>query len=188
MTMRKIIVVVAVIFAILFFSVNSVLYNQELYLAYQGGVDVADKALVNEALIGYFLNQGDLPSVFVGTEGEHMQDVKDLVNGFSFVFWILFFLAVYFGVNLKDIFWGAVSVLLILIVLELLPFDRLFVGFHEVFFTQGTWTFPEGSFITTLYTFQFFSDMFCSLVYRIIGVCLVLLVGCKTAMIRLKYK
>ena len=83
--MKTIIVVIAVIFAIFFFSVNSVLYNQELYLIYQEEVDVADKAVVNEALIDYFLHTGGLPSIFVGDEGTHMQDVKGLVTGFSFL-------------------------------------------------------------------------------------------------------
>jgi len=181
---------IIVVVAIFYFSTASVLFNAGLWEKYQDkqGVEIKDKVEINVELIGYFLDTEEMPSAFVGREASHMEDVKDVIKIIQVISWLLFVLGLYLLFTLKNpldyVFKGALVALFILVILALVPFGVLFVTFHQLFFVPGTWTFPSGSFMITLYPPGFFADMFFIIIYRIVAVSMLSLIGCKFVTIK----
>jgi len=177
--------VLSVFFSIFFVSISSVVFNEDLYLKYQEkhAVAIEDKAEINHQLIQHFLGKDNMPSVFNEKEAAHMGDVKTVLQHMGLFFLLFFILGLYFALSLDNpldgVFKGSLAVLIFILILGILPFGFLFAQFHEIFFQQGTWVFSDGSFIIALYPYAFFNDMFYNLVYRILGVSLVLLVVSK---------
>ena len=177
--------VLSVFFSIFFVSISSVVFNEDLYLKYQEkhAVAIEDKAEINHQLIQHFLGKDNMPSVFNEKEAAHMGDVKTVLQHMGLFFLLFFILGLYFALSLDNpldgLFKGSLAVLIFILILGILPFGFLFAQFHEIFFQPGTWVFSDGSFIITLYPHAFFNDMFYNLVYRILGVSLVLLVVSK---------
>lgn len=175
--------IIVLIVGIFYIATASVAYSGGLYEKYQekNNVEIENKEQINAQLIGYFLDQNEMPSAFEAKEAVHMQDVKRLLQNFTLLFWILFFVGVYFFSSLKELidtgFKAGIIVLVILLVLVLFPFEQLFIQFHNIFFASGTWVFSEGIMIN-LYPRDFFLDMFYVIVYRVVGMAL-LLIGCK---------
>ena len=179
---------IIVVVAIFYFCTASVLFNAGLWEKYQDKQGVVISNEINAQLIGYFLDKEEMPSAFVGKEASHMEDVKEVIKNIQVICWLLFVLGLYLLFTLKNpldyVFRGALLALFILVILALIPFEVLFVTFHQLFFVPGTWTFPSGSFMITFYPRGFFADMFFIIIYRIVAVSMLSLIGCKFVTIK----
>jgi len=179
---------IIVVVAIFYFCTASVLFNAGLWEKYQDKQGVAISNEINAQLIGYFLDKEEMPSAFVGKEASHMEDVKEVIKNIQVICWLLFVLGLYLLFTLKNpldyVFRGALLALFILVILALIPFEVLFVTFHQLFFVLDTWTFPSGSFMITLYPRGFFADTFFIIIYRIVAVSMLSLIGCKFVTIK----
>ena len=184
--MKKILFIVAFIVLIHLLSASSVVFNPSLYEYYQDKhqVGIEDKESINAQMIAFFQGKQDVPPVFNEREISHLIDVKQLIQHLGLAFSIAFLLVIWLLVSIETprvvIMKGAIGALVVIALFALVPFQYFFDYFHGLFFTAGTWQFPEGSFLTTLYPLGFFLDMFLVVVYRIIGISLLLLLGVTT--------
>ena len=131
-------------------------------------IEFADQ-IANNTLM-FFEGKAEL-KYFNDEEASHMEDVKVLLNKLfkaQNIFWLVFLvsLAVLFFVNQKeflDILFqqlflaGLITfVLMALLLLVSLNFSIAFEGFHQAFFPQGNYIFPENSTLITLFPEAFF--------------------------------
>ncbi|MFH1589134.1 MAG: DUF1461 domain-containing protein [archaeon] len=131
---------------------------------------VANADAVLDNLLTFFKGEVEL-DYFTDNEKSHLEDVSVLLNRFFFVLWfsvIMVFvsLTTLFFLNKKDfkenvykvLFLGGLSsfALLILLFLASINFSLTFGGFHQIFFPQGNFSFPETSLLITLFPQAFF--------------------------------
>ncbi len=101
-------------------------------------------------------------------ELSHLQDVQKLMKGADILFYILLLvLTLIITVFrkerklLKELFRkGGITTLIALLVIfgfTLLSFDQSFVIFHNLFFPQGNWLFPEDSLLIQTFPLYFFT-------------------------------
>jgi integral membrane protein (TIGR01906 family) len=76
----------------------------------------------------------------------------------------------------KMALYGAIgaSIALAAIFLLGLNFERLFTGFHHIFFPQGNWQFPADSLLITLFPEQFFQDFFMKMLFHALIITIIL--------------
>ncbi|GAA5227745.1 TIGR01906 family membrane protein [Paeniglutamicibacter antarcticus] len=108
--------------------------------------------------------------LFLGTEVQHMADVKNVMS-FTYLAWaimgviVIFSLAYlgkrYSGGIRRGLFAGSVATLILLAGLTtaaILGWEKFFTTFHEIFFSQGNWTFNYSDTLIRLYPSQFWVD------------------------------
>jgi integral membrane protein (TIGR01906 family) len=174
---------------ILLGSVYIVLYDFQFYtveaLRLQTTSQAPEAIAYNTEVMNFVLGKSPSLNVpFTLSERAHLSDVRNLMNLGKIVLCILFGLLVvtsYLLVRsshsisqnhlatmreiMRILFWGSCLTLVILLLGSLaafFSFDSVFINFHEIFFTSGTWTFPTSSLLITLYPYEYFQD---SLVY-----------------------
>jgi|SRR3989344_3668390 len=130
----------------------------------------ADKQALN--LINYHNNKEELSNFFNDKEKLHLQDVKNLFQKLSLMFYISLILSIillaYFiyTKKYKIIYFSFLIVgilIFILIILFLIPltnFDKTFTQFHLILFSNNLWQFnPETDNLVNLFPLQFFYDI-----------------------------
>ena len=132
------------------------------------GVDYINNSAPS-AYLGNLMDANGNP-LFLATEVSHMADVKAVVGATYAAGAILFVLAVlaclylgrrYAGGMRRAFFAGSVATLVVMIaltVLAVLNFQTFFTDFHELFFSQGNWTFHANDTLIRLYPTQFWVD------------------------------
>ncbi len=119
----------------------------------------------------YFLDDGT--PMHNDRELKHLEDVEVVLRGARMVWWLALIMIAGGSVLLWR-FDGAQAMLAaikrgglwlmlligILAVLIAIAFEVLFVGFHELFFDPGTWTFPYSDTFIRLYPERFWRDTF----------------------------
>jgi len=111
--------------------------------------------------------------IFTDSELSHMQDVKDVVQGWLLAWYIVVGLSVailgWFLImgqwsSMRQAFqaggWVTLSLIGALLIFLLVSFDTLFTRFHQLFFADGTWLFDESSTLIRLFPFVFWRDAF----------------------------
>lgn len=114
-------------------------------------------------VLAFFQGEAGIPAVFNAEESAHLADVKRVIEGLSYVSFVLFalFLFLLGKADASKVFSRGFGVLLILIgVIALVPFDAFFTQFHRVFFAEGTWVFARESVLIQLYPFSYFQAFF----------------------------
>lgn len=160
-------------------SFSSIIYNKpfiEKQLEKSGLFFHAKE--VNSLVIDYLMDEGEAKlinlDVFDENEEQHLLDVKVLVHrtfDFLFLLLVLFFVLVYFNYkNSSDfskilIYSGMITIAAPLI-LYFVPFEALFVNFHNIFFAEGSWVFPPGSSLIQIYQYEFWYNTSFSLFLR----------------------
>lgn len=108
--------------------------------------------------------------LFLGTEVQHMADVKNVMSftylGGAILGLIVVIALVYLGKRYsggirRGLFAGSVATLVLLAgltTLAILGWDSFFTTFHEIFFAQGNWTFNYSDTLIRLYPPQFWID------------------------------
>ena len=110
-------------------------------------------------------------SLFTKQEIIHLQDVRSLLYSFRALFFsvVVFtlFLAVYLffthDFQKRDLILGGglgIAALVIIGVLTLFAFDRLFTWFHLMSFSNTFWLLPENSYLLQLFPFEYFQVAF----------------------------
>jgi len=107
-------------------------------------------------------------SSYTEDEISHLEDVKKLMhfanNYFVFILVIeIFLLVVIYQIDRKQfykpfLYGGIISTAVLLLTLfwALMDFSSLFNLFHQIFFPQGNWQFPETGKLVNLFTASFF--------------------------------
>jgi integral membrane protein (TIGR01906 family) len=137
--------------------------------------NVALEYLLNPAGISFLgdLRFQDGQSLYNERELKHMADVKNVVRKALFVWYVSLVALLGLGIwSLGDHWWpefrrglgrgGWLTVFLLgsIIIFVLLSFNMLFVAFHEVFFTAGTWTFQYSDTLIRLFPERFWQIAF----------------------------
>jgi integral membrane protein (TIGR01906 family) len=136
-----------------------------------------DAVPVTMHLLGYFQSREAVPSIFTEREQSHLADVKRVVQLLQYLLLLLgvLFLALLRFSDVRVVFTrGFLLVVLIALLLAVLPFDTLFIRFHELFFPQGNWVFPADSTLIRLYPQSFFEAFFRQLLLLTTVFCAVL--------------
>ena len=166
--------------------------------------------LINDASISYLadlrfpegqvtpapscLYMEDCTKLYNDRELQHMIDVKNVVQAAMLVWlaaimialalalwvwrggwWLEFRLAIARGG------WLTTVLMIFILLLALLAFNFIFVLFHEIFFTQGSWTFLYTDTLIRLFPERFWSDTFLMVggIPSLVGIALGYLLRCK---------
>ncbi len=122
--------------------------------------------------LNYLLGQNELPTIFPQAEADHMSDVADLIKQGFYTLVIttllLIVMLVFFQVlGSPEVFYklfrgGAVFAMIVLFIVALLvliDFTVNFLYFHNLFFPQGNFIFPENSLLIQVFTERFFKEI-----------------------------
>ncbi len=105
-------------------------------------------------------------------EVDHMFEVRDKIFVLNVLFIILLIVYSLLG-NQLVLFYGSLFHLILVFLAAVLPFNWLFIKFHEVFFT-GQWSFPGNYIMVQVFNQQFFYLFF----LHIVGLSVVLSLFC----------
>jgi integral membrane protein (TIGR01906 family) len=195
-------IIVVMLFSPLLFHIFNLNYYLSLYEknGVYSYIDKQDAIRLTEDLFGFFKEnkefkpfvlKNNLP-YFTSGEISHLNDVRILFNKIFLAYYISLGLTIASAAALieknKKKFLKSISVLLsvpsaILIFLLLLlflfgqNFLPLFDKFHNIFFPQGNFAFPEDSTLITLLPLGFFNDFFKKLVITSVIISCVLIVS-----------
>lgn len=163
---------------IFLFSFTTVLFDKAFYeKQFAGsGVNITMARETTEFLMDYFSAEVDAEPdfrLFTEEEKEHIADVKEVIGWVIFLFYLLIVSAalfIYF--NYRSCKWGrtllysGIAAVAVPAALYVIPFDFIFSVFHQIFFEPGTWTFPAGSTLITVYPFSFFYNAAFAVFFR----------------------
>ena len=155
---------------------HSIAYNKAYYefMFERHEVSVDNRTEANAQVISY-LSGGDEPLVVMSDrEIDHLSDVRERMRAAFFLLLFLLMLDVLLFVFLFRIsrekrslvtlvsLWSGVLTVLLSVVAGLgaVFFSRAFGVFHTVLFREGTWLFPKGSLLISLYPEAFFRETF----------------------------
>lgn len=182
-------IVLIIILAPLFYFT----FNQGFYQEHIKKTDFKElgkekaKSLINNVL-SFLQDKEELSPEFSQEERSHMFDVKKVLS-FSRILLILAVSIIAAGVItgymllrvtaffLRPIFYASmITLILVFLVLLgiLFDFSSIFLGFHEIFFPQGNFTFPAGSLLITLFPFDFFLAITTNIFVTILVISLVI--------------
>lgn len=195
------------IIIILFLPLRFYIYNFKFYeRLYENNrvyenLDSDDARILTYDIFNFFKNNKELKKFdlkgeiqfFNQNEISHLEDVRSLINRIFIILYISTFLFLIFSALLlfekklprffRNISITALSassfVLGLLLMLYFLGnnFPYLFENFHQVFFPQGNWQFPQGSLIITIFPFGFFYEFFFKLLTGSFIISIVLLIA-----------
>lgn len=166
-------------FVIILSSASSTAFNRAFYKSEfsKYNPNVEEKEEISKNLIFYLKDKDSSENLiqnFTKEEISHLKDVKNLAQNSILLLNILMLIAaaiagILFYLNkkefLKEIGKAVIEsgvltiIILIAIYFFLSNFDSAFAGFHNLFFEEGTWTFPESSLLITLFPEQFWIDV-----------------------------
>jgi integral membrane protein (TIGR01906 family) len=119
------------------------------------------------------LNDSKGQTVYTPSEIAHLQDVKNVIQIASMVWFVICGLSIAFLIWMlvnkswaqirHSFFWGAVLTILLMIavvVFMILSFNTLFEKFHAIFFPQGNWTFSATSSLIRLFPLTLWVNVF----------------------------
>ena len=169
--------ILLVIFAVYMLSFSTMVYHLNFWESLQekNNVNLTLAHPLNVAIVDYFQN-GDYKGLeyksLTKKESEHMVDVKvriQVVTMLSLLFSIASIILICRQkkdkIN-KILLWSALGVWIIPILLFFIPFEGLFMQFHNLFFSQGTFLFDWNSLLIRVYPEDFFRDFALEIVKR----------------------
>lgn len=154
---------------LIYFTFNNNFYMHQLEKNNVAN-NIENSELLTQNIINYLKGKEQLNSQFTENEINHMKDVKSLIHIARFILIlssiiiIFSIIAIFFHRKikrnvLKSFFFGAISTIAVIAFFALsaiFNFQSSFRIFHELFFPQGNWTFPQNSILITLLPEQFF--------------------------------
>ncbi|MBL7148043.1 MAG: TIGR01906 family membrane protein [Nanoarchaeota archaeon] len=187
-------------FIIILFSFKLLVFNYDFYekqFDHELDKDFVKGNTLN--LFEYFKGNSELSDNFNEKEKLHLKDVKDLINKFLFMFYVLsmiFIISIVCLLYKKDfnairfsfIVGGCLTLLLILI-LVLFDFSELFLRFHYLIFSNELWLLnPETDLLINIFTENFFFNFFKRIILNssIIS-CILIFVGVLIKNVRSQY-
>lgn len=184
--------IIFLVVIVMLLPLRMLLFNEDYYYSQfeKNNVDVDDKEVILENTLLFFKDKAEL-DYFSDDENSHLEDVKVLFNRLFFVLYasiLLFFASLVtlyylnkqrFHENVpKVLFIGGLSSLALLILLSLasVNFSATFGSFHQIFFPQGNFNFPESSLLITIFPQAFFKSFFIRLLLNSIVLSMVLMI------------
>ena len=202
LTVGTISIIVVILFTPLLFHIFNFNYYLSLYEknGVYNSIDKEDAFKLTKDLFGFFKeNQGFKPFIlknnlpyFTANEISHLDDVRILFNKIFMAYYICLGLTVASVAGMieknRKKFFKNISILLIVpsailifLLLLLILFGQnflpLFDKFHNVFFPQGNFAFPEDSTLITLLPLGFFNDFFKRLVISAVIISFILIIS-----------
>lgn len=174
---KKLILILCVPVFFLFFSLSSLIFNEEVYAA-----ELSSQQFLMSVPVVSFLegSAASLPDVFNVRESGHLLDVKLLIQRIALVGWILFFVFVLLlsleEHKLLTVFLGTLLTTAIIAALYLAPFAFSFDIFHRMFFRDGSWLFGQYDLLVNIYPVEFFYSMTIRIFTRAFVFCLASLI------------
>jgi integral membrane protein (TIGR01906 family) len=152
-------------------ALNFNFYQKEFFkLNVYEKIPDADKNALN--LINYLNGKEQLNNFYNEKEKMHLQDVKDLLNKLSLLFYISLIFSLSFLIYFiykreyklifNSFFIASLSVIIIIFIslLIFVNFDKFFIKFHEIFFSNDLWLLnPEKDNLINMFPLQFFYDI-----------------------------
>jgi len=188
-----ILLAVSLVLSVYMVSSRSVMFDENFYkkefLKNDAYSSFEDPDSIGLSVISFLKGSEKLPSIFTKDEALHMVDVRDLVakgnNLLLFLFAaniillsVLLFSSQSKRKSLKKVLVYSGSAIIILPLISIIfSFEKLFTGFHHLFFPQGNWMFDINSNLIMLFPEQFFYDAFISIMIRsvLIGILLIII-------------
>ncbi|MBI2662727.1 DUF1461 domain-containing protein [Candidatus Woesearchaeota archaeon] len=123
-----------------------------------------------EKWLNYFAGGNNADGEYTSLEFSHMEDVKRVMNGVDYIFYICLILVLGVGLYYKkdkkllinlSYYGGLVSVggIVLLLLIILVSFNFFFAVFHQIFFPQGNWQFPANSLLIQTFPLDFFTGL-----------------------------
>ncbi|MBI4919592.1 hypothetical protein HY837_06680 [archaeon] len=112
--------------------------------------------------IDYLEYKTDFIQGFQQEEVNHMFEVKDKIFVLNVLFIFLLIMHV-FNITRQILIYGSLLHFILLFLFAILPFNWLFIKFHEVFFT-GQWSFPSSYVMVQVFNQKFFYLFFLHIV------------------------
>ena len=184
-SLKYILIILASIFFI-FISISGVLffilkhdyiyeYNLNFYpITERTSLEIEEIREINSMIQNYFFDESEFIEVSIFNEKEiyHMKDVKDIINSLflygklsSILFVIITLLCVKrFSVKINSVFKTSsiiYSAILVLLALGfLISFNKLFIVFHEIAFSNDLWKLNiNEDYLLMMYPENFFRDI-----------------------------
>ncbi len=152
-------------FQVLAFDIN---YYDKLFNVYESDSRLENSHYLGLNIIRFFNYGSELSSPFDQNEISHMKDVRNIFSALRLIFAVSIAILLVHIISsikeekylsiVKDLNKGAVYSFIAVILLAILaiPFNLFFSVFHNVFFPQGNWTFPQDSSLIMLFPQEFF--------------------------------
>ncbi len=162
---------------------NAEFDKNKVYLSFE---DPINANIIKDNLHQFFDDNDQLLDVYTLNESRHLNDVKNIINLFEKINYLLVFIIVItlfilFYKNYKYswvilLFTGffIIFIVILLFLFSYFNFLDLFDKFHRLFFINNSWIFDETSILIKLFPEQFFIDA----LYVILGKCLFLTLLC----------
>lgn len=165
------IVIALIPFIILLTALASVGFNDQFFtkLVQRDSQNPEQALPVTLQLLDYFAGSAAMPNVFQGKEKTHLIDVKKVIQGWTIAYFLMLivFISLLPFANLKKAFLlGSLATILLLFLIEVVPFALSFTAMHNVFFEPGTWQFPANSLLIRYYPETFFANIVSTVFYR----------------------
>jgi len=159
-------------FLIILFNFNFLVYDYDFYEEnFDNGLNESFVKENTLNLFEYFQGDTELNDNFNEKEKLHLEDVKFLINNFLLIFYILSLIFIgslvyllykkdFKTISFNFIAGGCLTLLLILI-LSLFDFSKLFLNLHLLIFTNNLWLLnPETDLLINIFTEGFFLNFF----------------------------
>lgn len=155
---------------VLMISFNRPFYNNHIENTDFNKINKIEASNLIHNTIDFLMHKDYLDDKFSENEKSHMLDVRKIFDTIT----ILYFISIlgiiasitYLKIKEKNftniykpIKFASISVLgicILIIILSVFNFESIFIIFHQIFFPQGNWLFPQGSLLITLFTENFF--------------------------------
>lgn len=137
--------------------------------------DISRSYLLNQEGIEYLANQQldkNIP-LFNDRELRHMYDVKVVVQGAMWVFYVMLTFVIGWGYWMKKSGawsdyalsvsrggWLTVGIIIVILAYLALNFDSMFINFHRIFFEGDSWIFRYSDTLIRLFPVRFWQDAF----------------------------
>ena len=187
-------------FIIILFSFKLLVFNYDFYekqFDHELDKDFVKGNTLN--LFEYFKGNSELSDNFNEKEKLHLKDVKDLINKFLFMFYVLsmiFIISIVYLLYKKDfnairfnLIVGGCFTLFLILILVLFDFSELFLRFHYLIFSNELWLLnPETDLLINIFTENFFFNFFKRIILNssIIS-CILIFVGVLIKNVRSQY-
>ena len=172
-------------------SIDSIIFNKNVYAQYETQVDNKEKIIIN--LLDYFKNDKEFikQEGFTQKERDHFLDVKEIIRSIrsisllSMMLTSLFLINLYFKTKKKElknklsiylISGSSITILIVLFIyVSSQNFEYFFTLFHSVLFKTGTWTFPANSLSIKLFPLELFKEFAKIILTKITFISIILL-------------
>lgn len=158
-----------------------------LLLSYKVGLFSTDLTENQEQTIDFLNGNQELSLNYSESEFSHLVDVKELMQGFDILFYLLLLFCTltltYYKrkqENLKKIlYYGGILTLSlagVILILVIVNFNFAFTFFHSILFPQGNWLFPENSLLIQIFPIGFFVAVSVKIFLLAIGLAILIII------------